>query len=205
MPVMNAPTKTESTRLTILKTGHALVQRKGFAALGLQEILAASGVPKGSFYHYFASKEAFGVALLQRYIEDYGQKLDSLLTEGTGRARLMRYFQGWLAEDATAGQPGWAEDCIVVKLAAEVSDLSEDMRHVLSDGTEALVARLADVIRDGRKDGSLPQGAKPKALAQTLYQMWLGAALLSRLTRSSAPLERALTATERLLDCGPHE
>lgn len=202
---MNAPSKTESARLTILKTGYALVQRKGFSALGLQEILTASGVPKGSFYHYFASKEAFGVALLQRYIEDYGATLDPLLSEGTGRARLMRYFHGWLAEDAATGQPGWAEDCIVVKLAAEVSDLSEDMRRVLSDGTEALIARLAEVIRDGREDGSLPPGPGPKALAQTLYQMWLGAALLTRLTHSPAPLERALSATERLLDCGPHE
>ncbi|MTH78130.1 TetR/AcrR family transcriptional regulator [Paracoccus aestuariivivens] len=198
---MDTPKKSESTRLTILQAGETLVKRKGFAALGLQEILVSSGVPKGSFYHYFASKEAFGVALLQRYVSEYGVKLEPLLSEGSGRERLMRYFRGWIAEDNHAGEPGQTEDCLVVKLAAEVSDLSEDMRQVLSDGTEALIARLADIIRDGRKDGSLSPAVKPKALAQTLYQMWLGAALLARLTRSAAPFERALTATERLLDC----
>ncbi|MDS9466665.1 TetR/AcrR family transcriptional regulator [Paracoccus sp. MBLB3053] len=198
---MSIAKKSETTRLNILQNGHRLVQKKGFAALGLQEILAASNVPKGSFYHYFASKEAFGVALLQDYIQDYAKKLEPLLAEGSGRERLMRYFTGWIADDRDVGQPGWAEDCLVVKLAAEVSDLSENMRHVLSDGADALVMRLAEVIREGRKDGSLGPGIKPTALAQTLYQMWLGAALLARLTRSPAPFEHALFATERLLDC----
>lgn len=190
-------TTPETTRDIILRQGHALVLTKGFHALGLQEILTAAGVPKGSFYHYFASKQAFGCALLERYVQDYRDRLDPVLTSGTGRERLMRYFTGWMDADG----PGWAEDCLVVKLAAELADLPGDMRQILSDGTERLIARLADVIRDGRKDGSLSPAAKPKALAQTLYQMWLGAALLSRLTRNPAPLERALSATGRLLDC----
>lgn len=199
---MNAPKKSETTRNTILQHGNRLVQKRGFAALGLQEILSASGVPKGSFYHYFTSKEAFGVVLLQRYVDEYEQRLAPFPSDVTGRTWLMHYFRGWTAVNADLREPGWAEDCLVVKLAAEVADLSEEMRRVLGDGTRRLIARLAQVIDAGRADGSIRSGRGATELAETLYQMWLGAALLARLTRSAEPFERALDATESLLGSG---
>ncbi|MGD9862170.1 MAG: TetR/AcrR family transcriptional regulator [Pseudodonghicola sp.] len=201
--------KAEATRQTILDTGHRLVLQKGFVGLGLQEVLKASGVPKGSFYYYFPSKEAFGCALLQQYVDGYLGQLDQLLAmpADTGRQRLMRYWRAWLAvpggDDAASG---WAEDCLVVKLAAEVADLSEDMRLVLSSGVDRLQARIAAMIAEGRADGSLPPGAPPAALAQVLYQMWLGAALLAKLSRSRTPMQQALDATAALLACsGEHD
>ncbi|MFW1893820.1 TetR/AcrR family transcriptional regulator, partial [Acinetobacter geminorum] len=62
--------KSETTRQHILDTSFKLVLRKGFGGVGLQEILKACDVPKGSFYHYFASKEAVGGALLEQYMAD---------------------------------------------------------------------------------------------------------------------------------------
>lgn len=198
---MQPTKKAAATRQTILDSGYALVLRKGFAALGLQEILQASGVPKGSFYHYFPSKEAFGCALLDAYVADYGRRVDQILAQdGTGRERLMRYWQAWLDGAEDAGR-GMAEDCLAVKLAAEVADLSEDMRRVLHDGVERLIARIATTIDEARADGSLPEGADAPALAQVLYQMWLGAALTAKLGRDRSPMHRALAATERLLAC----
>lgn len=200
---MTQTEKAQATRQTILDTGYRLVLGKGFAALGLQEILKDSGVPKGSFYHYFASKEAFGVALLQEFVRGYGQRIDHLLAVGpaTGRDRLMRYWGAWLHDPDAPDGRGWAEDCLVVKLSAEVSDLSEAMRKVLSDGVATLLARIAALISEGRADGSLPQGAEAGALAQVLYQMWLGAALLAKLTQDRSPMQQAMAATETLLTC----
>ena len=196
---MKLTKKAEATRQQLLDSGHALVLRKGFVGVGLQELLTACNVPKGSFYHYFASKEAFGCALLEQYVADYGQRLQGLLAEhSSGRDRVMAYWQAWLG---TAEHRGWAEDCLVVKLAAEVADLSEDMRRILNDGVSALVARIAAAVREGREDGSLPPGADAQALAQVLYQMWLGAALLAKLGRDRTPLHQALAATEHLLAC----
>ncbi|MDE1167809.1 MAG: TetR/AcrR family transcriptional regulator [Pseudomonas sp.] len=197
---MNLTKKAEATRQHILDTGRQLVLHKGFAGVGLLEILKTCGVPKGSFYHYFPSKEAFGCALLEQYVADYRLRLNALFAvhTGTGRERLMRYWHAWIDDPDTGG---WAEDCLVVKLAAEVADLSEDMRRVLDDGVTALVARIAAAVREGREDGSLPPGAEPQALAQVLYQMWLGAALLAKLSRNKTPLHQSLAATGHLLDC----
>ncbi|MEC5344954.1 TetR/AcrR family transcriptional regulator [Brenneria populi] len=195
---MNTTDKGELTRRHILDTGHKLVLHKGFVGVGLKEILGASGVPKGSFYHYFSSKEHFGCALLERYADDYQRRLESLLRPGTGsgRERLMRYWKAWI-DDPQLG--GWAEHCLVVKLAAEVADLSEDMRLILCAGVDQLISRIAETLADGQRDGSLPSNLAPRPLAQTLYQLWLGAALLSKLSRDKAPLHQALTTTEHLL------
>ena len=66
------------TRQHILDCGHQLVASKGFVGVGLAEILATAGVPKGSFYQYFASKEAFGCALLEQYMADYKVQVEQL-------------------------------------------------------------------------------------------------------------------------------
>lgn len=199
---MNLSPKAQATRQHILDTGYRLVLQKGFAALGLQEILKACAVPKGSFYHYFPSKEAFGCELLQQYVDGYGRKLEQLLADGgTGSERLMRYWEAWMRDPADPAQ-GWAEECLVVKLAAEVADLSEDMRRVLDDGVQRLLQRIAVLVEEGRTDGSLPAGKPALDVARVLYQMWLGAALLSKLSQVHLPLQQAREATEHLLTCG---
>ena len=86
-----------------------------------------------------------------------------------------------------------------VKLAAEVSDLSEAMRSVLDYGTARIIARLTRAIEAGVADGSLASQPDASAMATTLYQLWLGASLRAKITRDRVPLESALTATRGLL------
>ena len=78
---MSTPQTTlaRDVRQEILDTAQIIISGKGYAAVGLNEILAAAGVPKGSFYHYFESKDAFGEALLESYFETYLEDLDAML------------------------------------------------------------------------------------------------------------------------------
>ncbi|WP_329740408.1 TetR/AcrR family transcriptional regulator [Dyella sp. A6] len=185
-------------RQHILDTAQVLISGRGFTAVGLSEILHASNVPKGSFYHYFPSKEAFGESLLQGYFDGYLADLERVLTRpGLSAAeRLMNYWQNWLETQTHCDPKG---KCLAVKLAAEVSDLSEAMRGVLEQGTDKIIARLAQAIDDGFGDGSLPVHEDAPALATTLYQLWLGASLRAKITRDRMPLAAALAATQRLL------
>ena len=190
-------TRHDNTRQHILDTGLRIFAGKGFTSVGLNELLKTAGVPKGSFYHYFESKEQYGQALLEDYFARYVADLDELLSGEavSGHERLMRYWQRWLdrqCDDCTE------QKCLVVKLSAEVADLSDAMRLTLRDGTDRIVARIARTIADGVADGSLPAlGAQ--ASAQTLYQLWLGASLLGKLHRNSQALDNAMRFTEQLL------
>ena len=196
---MKRSNKSEATRKHILDTSFELVLHKGFVGVGLQEILKACDVPKGSFYYYFASKEAFGCALLEQYIHDYKAKIEQiwLQTDGSAYARLMALWQAWI-EDPIHG--GWAENCLIVKLAAEVSDLSEDMRKILNFGVGKLTERVASLLHEGQQEGSIPLHIDPNKMAQVMYQLWLGAALLAKLAQDKAPLHLALETTQNLLD-----
>ncbi|MFZ6757592.1 TetR/AcrR family transcriptional regulator [Undibacterium sp. Ji50W] len=185
-------------RQHILDTAKPIILGKGFSVVGLNEVLTAAAVPKGSFYHYFKSKELFGEALLDDYFAGYLAAIDALLktSEEPAAQRLMRYWQGWLPE-----RPGESVQCqcLATKLGGEVSDLSEAMRLALQHGTDSIIARLADCMREGIADGSLPADLDAAHCAQTLYPMWLGAALLAKIRRDMSSLENAMQATRKML------
>ncbi len=122
--------------------------RKGFTSVGLSEILQTAGVPKGSFYHYFKSKELYGQALLEDYFVGYLADMERRLTLPglSAYERLMDYWQGWQNRCTLEGH---GDECLVVKLSAEVADLSESMRLTLRDGAERIVARITTCLKKG--------------------------------------------------------
>lgn len=203
---MDTPAAPSDVRQHILDVARPLLLARGYTAVGLAEVLAAAKVPKGSFYHYFGSKDAFGVALLEDYFTSYLAYMDTLLAApGTALQRLISYFRDWRDTQACAGAQS---RCLVVKLGAEVCDLSDRMRATLQDGTRAIGQRLERAIEAGRADGSLPAtpGAPDAAgLAATLYQNWLGASLLAKILRDRQPLDTAMAATWQALGVASDE
>ncbi len=195
---MTVAEKHEQARRRILESARPLIGLRGFSAVGLSQILEAAGIPKGSFYHYFESKEHFGAALLELYNEQYLVKLEALIaqTGRTGFEKLSLYCQCWV----DAQQDGCLnEKCLVVKLAAEVSDLSERMRLILAEGTTRIVDCLARIVEEGQKDGSITKALPARYLASAVYQTWLGATLLVKVTHQQAPFEEAFEATRHLV------
>jgi TetR/AcrR family transcriptional repressor of nem operon len=187
-----------NVRDSILATGQRIMAGKGYSAVGLNEILSAAGVPKGSFYHYFGSKDAFGEAMLERYFDDYLAELDRTLEQPglTMAQRLMDYWKLWQASQSFEDCQG---KCLAVKLGAEVADLSESMRLVLRRGTRAIVARLTAAVAAGVEEGSLAVEGDAGAVAAALYQLWLGASVMAKIERTTQPFETALASTRQML------
>lgn len=192
-------TRNSTTRTHLLDTAQRIVGAKGFASVGLNQILGAAGIPKGSFYYYFASKEAFGKDLLDHYFEKDLLQVDKFLSE-PGRAardRLIAYWRFFRANQERDDPNG---KCLAVKLGAEASDMSEDMRLALKAGTSAIVARLSRVLKEGLADGSIVISGSPGATAQTLFQLWLGASVVAKISHDRAAFINADATTERILD-----
>ena len=175
---------------------------KGFFPVGLNEILAEAGVPKGSFYHYFDSKDAFGEAMLTAYFEDYLADLDEILRRPglTMAQRLMAYLQQWQETQSFFNCQG---KCLAVKLSAEVVDLSEAMRAALKQGTAGIIHRLTHAIEGGVTEGSLSVDGEPGDAARSLYQLWLGASVMVKIVRNTQPFESAMTTTRQILHLSP--
>jgi TetR/AcrR family transcriptional repressor of nem operon len=190
--------ESSGVRDTILDVGQRIMAGKGFSAVGLNEILVSAGVPKGSFYHYFGSKDAFGEALLARYFEAYLAEMDVTLRnpDTTMAGKLLTYFGQWRTNQSFDDCQG---KCLAVKLGAEVVDLSEPMRLTLKQGTAGIVARLAEAIEGGIADGSLKVEGEAGQVAQSLYQLWLGASLMAKIARDAVAFDAALTTTQDML------
>ena len=199
---MNTHADTSDVRDNILATGQRLMAGKGYSAVGLNEILTAAGVPKGSFYHYFGSKDAFGEALLDSYFEDYLAEIDvTLALPGLNMAqRVLRYFEVWQQTQSFFDCQG---KCLAVKMAAEVADLSEAMRLSIRRGTSGIVSRLAAAIEAGVAEGSLTISGDAVATARSLYQLWLGASIMVKIERDVAPFATAMQTTRDMLHLFP--
>lgn len=193
----SAPATTD-VRDTILATGQRIMGGKGFSAVGLNEVLAAAGVPKGSFYHYFGSKDAFGEALLEAYFDAYLDDMERIFRQpGKNKAVQMEdYFAAWQDNQSFEDCQG---KCLAVKLGAEVADLSDSMRAALDRGTAAIIAGMADAIKAGQADGVFPNQEDAAQLAQSLYQLWLGASVMVKIVRTPQPFDTALLTSRQLL------
>ena len=177
-----------NTKSHLLMTGYNLIAQRGFTAVGIKQILDTAGVPKGSFYHYFASKEIFGEAIINDYFTRYKTRLDTIAEQKiSAQQKLYDYFQNWYD---TQQHNCDHEKCLVVKLSAEVADMSEPMRKALHAGYQQTITWLAERIKEGWADNSIPQqdNMAAESIAKRWYFAWLGASLIAKISQTNTPL-----------------
>jgi TetR/AcrR family transcriptional repressor of nem operon len=176
------------TRSRLLEKGGDLVSSRGFNATGVQEITAAAGVPKGSFYNYFDSKEAFAVAILTEYwdsvVATYGPILGERDTPPL--SRIARYFAG-LAEFHQRHR--YAVGCLIGNMALEVTPTSEDVRAKLAAIYRDWSGALAECLREAQANGDLAPGKDPQQVAGALIDAFEGAVMRTKVERSRAPFD----------------
>ncbi|OZF48893.1 TetR family transcriptional regulator [Rhodococcus sp. 14-2470-1b] len=190
--------ETTDTREAIIACSRDLMARKGYTAVGLSQILTAVHAPKGSFYYHFASKDALGEAMLKSYFADYLADFDAILSrkDRTWAQRIEDYFESWIESQSSFDCQG---KCLAVKLGAEVADLSESMRIALRDGIAAITERIERAIRAGVAEGSVSFGGDPRLVAASLYDLWLGASVTAKLSRTTESMDGALVLTRSIL------
>ena len=176
------------TRELLMRTGLEALTEKGFSATGIEELLGRAGVPKGSFYHYFDSKEAFGLALIERYGAFFLRKLDHHLAapQHPPLHRVRAFVQ-----DARAGMArfGYRRGCLVGNLGQEMGALPESFRRCLHSTLEAWQDRLAVCLAEAQAMGAVARHLDTRQLAAVFWIGWEGAVLRAKLEQSPAPLD----------------
>ncbi|GAA0793573.1 TetR/AcrR family transcriptional regulator [Marinobacterium sediminicola] len=176
------------TRQALIQAGLAILTEKGYSAVGIDQILRSVNVPKGSFYHYFKSKEAFGQALIDAYAEYFARKLDRFLLN-TDIAPLQRLRN--FIDDAGQGMARYAfrRGCLVGNLGQEMSLLPESFREQLSGVFEDWQQRTARCLRDAQAQNEIPADLDCEHLAAWFWIGWEGAVLRAKLEASTRPLD----------------
>jgi TetR/AcrR family transcriptional regulator, transcriptional repressor for nem operon len=176
-----APTVRDKIVHAALERFHAL----GFSACGVQEIVDKAGVPKGSFYNYFESKELLALEVLKVYAA--GSKREMLADKSVPPLKRIRGHFNFLAS-RYAGF-GYGKGCLVGNIAAEASDNMPIIRKALAQGLAGWSKLLATVIREGQKDGSIDARVDADETARFLINSWEGAVIRMKLTSSRQPLD----------------
>jgi TetR/AcrR family transcriptional repressor of nem operon len=178
----------DAPRARLLRTGVAILTEKGFSAVGVEEILEAADVPKGSFYHYFDSKDAFGLELIDAYADYFARKLDRLFNN-TERAPLDRLRD--FIRDARSGMARYhyRRGCLIGNLGQEMGVLPEPFRKRLAAVFRDWEARTSRCLRSAQEAGEIPKGIDCKGLAQFFWTGWEGAVLRAKLERRPDALD----------------
>ncbi|MEV4783791.1 TetR/AcrR family transcriptional regulator [Burkholderia sp. LMU1-1-1.1] len=181
MPKPNVKEQIVAASLTLLHS-------KGFNATSVQDITEAAGVPKGSFYNHFTSKEELGVEVLQRYTEQAGQ-IGALLGESSlpSLERLRDYF-GKMVESNAASE--FNAGCLLGNFSTELSNQSPAIRLQARQSFASMGAMLEAVIAQGQRDGSIANAQSARELANFTADAWQGAVLRAKAEKDRAPLDR---------------
>ncbi len=177
------------TRKELIKVGLKALLANGYDGVGIGPILAKAGVPKGSFYHFFPSKEAFACAVLDAYSEHYRQTLVILLTDQTQRPlqRLETYF-ATLEQELRREQP--LGGCLYGVVAQTLATRSPALRMALQKCFALWESNLRGVLREAEDADALAPGVTADAAAAFLIEAYEGALVRMKAEDSFAPYDR---------------
>lgn len=180
-------------REKLLDLGVKLLTEQGYHGTGLQEILTAVDIPKGSFYGYFGSKEQYGAEVVRHYIEPFIHQLGAHLQNPQldALSALRVYFNELICESERLNYKG---GCLLGNLMGEIGDTSEIARAALQTAVHRYRDMIKTALARAQHDGSVRADISAESLADFLVNAWQGALLRMKIERSVAPLRECCNA-----------
>jgi len=184
-----------NVRDQLITASLATLHRKGFNATSVQDITDAAGVPKGSFYNHFASKEALGVEVVRLY-SDWAARLDASVDD-PALPPLERIRRGFAAKVDANVKAEFACGCLLGNFSTELSAQSEPIRQEVSASYADWAAGLQTLLVQAQREGALAADENAAELAQAMVDAWQGAVLRSKAEQSRAPLDRFMKTLDK--------
>jgi len=178
----------KDTKAEIISIGTEMISLQGYNATGIDAVLKRAGVPKGSFYHYFGSKEEFGLAVIDNFAEHYEKRLYVFLhdKEVTPLNRIRNYLESGLAR---LTQMQCTKGCLIGNLGQELADQNERFRARLDEIFQSWNNSLATCLREAQSAGELAGDVDAVALAGFILSGWEGAVLRAKVMKSPQPMQ----------------
>lgn len=182
----------------ILAKGEILLRTQGYHKTGINEILKASGIPKGSFYNFFESKEDFGLQVLAYYSNGIVSFIERMLKDKsrTPLERLKAFYSDLLntnkAEECANG-------CLLVNMSAEMGGLSQNFAKATQKHYQEWLEIIAECVAEGQDKGEINKNYEALELADYIHSNFSGALVMMKSQRSIEPLERFYKMTFQFL------
>ncbi|MEU9290107.1 TetR family transcriptional regulator C-terminal domain-containing protein [Streptomyces sp. NPDC048275] len=174
-----------SKREEIAQAAFQQFHARGFNATGINDITKAAGVPKGSFYNHFSSKEESALEALSRYAATL--RFDVLTTPGRPPLERLRAHFEFLSKDTV--EHGFVRGCLVGNFGAEVADHNEEIRSAIKRGFDGWASQIRQVLIEAQEAGDLDSSLDVAATALFVLSAWEGTLIAARADKSAAPVD----------------
>ncbi len=177
------------TKEALIRAGLEILTEKGFVSSSIDEVLKKVSIPKGSFYHYFSSKEEFGKLLLERYISFFANKLKKHL-HNEALTPLNR-LQAFIADASNKMEEyDFKRGCLIGNMGQEMSVIPESFREQLKEGFELWQDLIAGALQAAQETGEINSNIDCRMMAQVFWTGWEGAVMRARIEESTEPLSQ---------------
>ena len=180
----------------ILEMGMKILWSKGYTATSVNDIVAAAGVPKGSFYAYFDSKDDFIIKALDKYFKEVSGPALAILNDKTHtpKERIVSFYDfriNMLKEDLQCER-----GCMACNLASEVAEHNEVIREKVSFIHKKISDNIVKIVREAQKQGQISKDIKAKDMVEFIEDACKGAMISMKETKSAYPIDNV----RRMLD-----
>ena len=188
---MTRTARTQSpTKERLLDAAQALMLSKGFTATTVDEICGSAKLTKGSFFHYFASKEALGKALLERFCASgERQHASCCAQERDPLQRVYRYIDSLIRRSHDAAM---SHGCLLGTFAQELCDESPQIRQVCANGFDQWTARFGEDLARAKRQRAPKAAFEPREVAEHLIAVLEGSLILAKAKRQPRIVARHL-------------
>lgn len=173
----------------LIRAGTEILCEQSYASMGVEQVLQRAGLSKGSFYHFFPSKEQFGLQVINHYADYFNRKLDRILsqTENSPLERLRLYIQeGIVGVERFEFRRG----CLIGNLSQELGATQPLFRTALEAAFKSWQNKVADCLQQAIDAGELNTSAEVQAFAEFFWTGWEGALIRAKVLGSTAPIKR---------------
>ncbi|MBM0274389.1 TetR/AcrR family transcriptional regulator [Micromonospora tarensis] len=183
--------RTSDARNKILDAAAALIEQRGYSALGVAEICAVAGVPKGSFYYFFESKQALARTVIDEHWATQRRQWEQLLGGGESPLRRLRDLFEATEEIQRSGQQkaGVVAGCLFGNLALELSNQAEEIRARLQEIFDEQIDLIEQVVVEAKESGLAGPSVDSREAARSIVAQIEGRVLLAKLLNDPAQLE----------------
>ncbi|MFI2352508.1 TetR/AcrR family transcriptional regulator [Streptomyces sp. NPDC019443] len=181
--------RTSDAREKIISAAQSLIELRGYSALGVAEICKTAGVPKGSFYYFFESKEALALTVIDEHWAGQRRDWTRILRSDTEPLQRLRQLFEETEARQRAGQKscGTVSGCLFGNLTLELSNQTEAIRERLQEIFNAQVDMVESVVTEALQRGDVTVTDTHEAARSVVAQLE-GQVLLAKLYNNTSQL-----------------
>ncbi|WP_346538827.1 TetR family transcriptional regulator C-terminal domain-containing protein [Micromonospora sp. DPT] len=185
----------KSTREEIVTAALDRFHARGYNAAGVNDITQAAGVPKGSFYNHFDSKEALAIVALERYGD--GRRLEDLTDSSVPPVQRLRSHFEFLRDEVV--RYDYHRGCLYGNFGTEIVDHRDAIRDAVRHSLDKWASLIATTLVEAQRAGTIRADVDPEVTAGFLVNAWEGTLIRARTDRSPAAFDAFFSMFDTLL------